>query len=328
MTRIFAAFQANHNGDLALARRLIDAARKAGADGVVFQKRTVRLAAVRQILERPVAPYSAFGPTYRKALERLELPVESCALLCREAQGLQVFLAPYDLEAFHQMEGLPLTGWKVDAPLATHLPLLEVMGASGKPIIASVAGCTQTEVQELVKRLPRECTLLHELKGSQTLAGIQDLVPLMALKDFGHPVGYAGNSLDFSLDLTAVALGAMVLEKPLTLDRNLPGPHHGASLLPQELEGFVRKVRALESLIQRKALRDPCPEEMDLLDWNRVSIVAACPIPRGTRITREMLTLKAPFQALSPSFLPFLEGRRVLYDIPEDELLTLGMVEL
>lgn len=327
--RILASLGTNHNGDLELARRLIDAARWAGADGVIFQKRTVPWAAVRQVLDRPAPQYLALGPTYRKALERMELPVESYPLLFEQAKGFEILVAPYDVEAFHEMQGVPVAGWKVDAPLATHLPLLTRLGESGKPVVASVAGCTRREVEDLVKLLPKGATLLHELaQDPEQGIPVEDLVPLMALKEFGLPVGYADNCPNASGSLMAIALGATILEKPLTLDRTLPGPGHLRSLLPEEFKDWVGRVRELQILIRSGSLRNPDPAEMDLLDWSRPSIVAACPIPSGTRLRREMLALKPPFRALSPAFLTFLEGRRVLYDIPEDESLTLGMVEL
>lgn len=326
--RIIAAVDGNHNGDPDLARRLIDAARDAGANGVKFQKRTVSHSAVRQVLDRSAAPYSSLGPTYRKALERMDLPVEVLTRLCEHAKGLEVLLAPYDLEAYRQLKGLPFTAWKVDSPLATHLPLLHALGESGQPVVVSIAGCTQREVEEVLKLLTGQVTFVHTLYMPSLTAGILDVAHLVALRRLGRPVGYADNSLDVSLSLVAVALGVTMVEKPFTIDRTMVGPDHATGLIPKEFGDLVRKVRELEAILESETLRDPSPVEMDEVEWGRVSIVAACPIPRGARITREMLTLKPPFRGLSPGFLAFLEGRRALYDIPEDDFLTFGMVEL
>ena len=326
--QVIAAVNANHNGDPELARRLVEAAREAGADGIKFQKRTVTLSAVRQILDRPTARHSSLGSTYRKALERLDMPVEALARLCEDAKGLLVLVAPYDVEAYQQLEGVPFTAWKVDPPLAVHLPLLGALGASGRPVAAGVAGCTQREVEEMIGLLAGDVTLIHTLFLHPFTGGIVEVAHLVALRRFGRPVGYADNSLDLSPSLMAVAFGATMVEKPLTLDRAMAGPDHATSLVPQEFGELVRKIRALEAVIGSRRFRDPSPDEMDDIEWSRVSVVAARPIPRGARITREMLTLKPPARGLAPRFLTFLEGRRALYDVPEDEFLTFGMVEL
>ena len=325
--QIIAALDCNHNGSPDLARRLIDAAREAGADGVKFLKRTISQSAVRQVLDFPAPRYNSVGSTYRKALESTDLTVDALASLCEQAKGLQIFMAPYDLEAFHQLDSLPFTAWKVDSPMTTHLPLLRALGTSGRPLVASVAGCNQREVEELLAPLSGEVTLLHTLLMYPFAAGIYDVAYLVPLRRFGRPVGYGDNSLDSSLCLAAVAFGATVIEKPLTLDRGMAGPDHASSLTPQQLSELVQKIRALETVLRSEKLRQPSPSEMDDLEWSRVSIVAAQAIPRGTTITPEMLTLKSPCRGLSPRFLDFVLGRRAVYDLSEDEFITFGMID-
>lgn len=326
--RIIAAVDSNHNGEPDVARRLIEAAREAGADGVKFQKRTVSLSAVRQVLDRPNARYGGLGPAYGKALERLDMPAKVVARLCEEARGLEVLVAPHDVEAFRQLDGIQCAAWKVEAPLVVHVPLLEALAACGRPVVAGVAGSTRGELEEMLRLLGGDVTLVHTLRQHPFAAGVADVAHLVGLARFGRPVGYADNHLAAALSLTAVALGATLLEKPLTLDRTSPGPDHATSLLPHEFAELVRDVRGLEGVLSSDRLRDPAPTEMDELDWGRVSIVAAEPIPRGARIVRAMLAVKPPARGLSPRCLSFLEGRRALYDIAEDEFLTFGMVEL
>ncbi len=326
--RVIAAIDDNHNGDPDLAWRLVDAAREAGADGIKIEKRTVPIAAVRSVLDRPAPRYKALGPTYRKALERTDVPVETLATLCRHADGLEGWLAPHDLEAYRTLEPLPFTAWKVEAPLATHVPLLTAIGASRRPAMVEVAGCTEAEVQEVLKLLPEDVTLIHSVFGEGTATGAFDVAALAALRRLSRPVGYRDSTLDPGPALVAVAFGAVVVEKRLTLNRGLVGPYHATSLLPNELGELVRRVRELEAVLGADWIPDPSPAEMDELEWRRVSIVAARPIARGTTITPDMLTLKPPFRGLSPRLLHFLVGRRALYDIPEDEYVTFGMVEL
>jgi sialic acid synthase SpsE len=326
MTKVIAAINLNHNGDADTARRLIDAARAAGADGVKLQKRTVGCAAVRGVLERPAVRWAGLGPSYRKALERVDLPAEVIASLRDAAGDLDFHLAPFDLEAFGQLQGIPAVTWKIESPLVVHDPLLEAVAAQIAPTVASVAGCTEAEIAAILVRLDGDATLMHSLCMSPFTGTVLDVLRLHALEVFRRPLGYADTSLDPALALTAAALGATIIEKPLTLDRSLPGPDHAQSLLPSEFAGLVARVRELDA--NAGTLRVPLLDEMDEIESDRPSIVAARAIPRGAKLTKEMLTLKPPAHGLSPRFLGFLLGRRVLYDIAEDDFLTFGMVEL
>lgn len=329
MIRILASLEGNHQGEPERLRRQIESARAAGADGVILRKQTASQAAVRQVLDRPAVGYRSLGIPYRQALEKLDLPLEQWTRLCADvrSQGLDLVVAPYDLPALEQVRGLPVAGWKVNAPLATHLPLLKAMAALRQPILASVSGCTEQEVADLLKQLPPELTLVHDLTVCDSSIDFDDVGYLAVLSRFGRTLGYADRSPDAALSLLAVTLGAAVLEKPLLLEGPSDGVDVAVGLTPQEFSSFVRRIRAFESILNSETLRRPDPAEMDRLDWERVSIVAARPIPKGTPLTREMLAFKPPFRALSPASVSFLEGRRVLYDIPVDAFLTLGMVE-
>jgi N-acetylneuraminate synthase/N,N'-diacetyllegionaminate synthase len=322
--RIIAAIDVNHNGDADVARRLIDAARETGADGVKLQKRTVALAAVRQVLDRPAPRYAGLGPTYRKALERVDLPVEVLGDLCEHAAGLDVLVAPGDLDAWRQLEPLPFTAVKVDPALVTHLPLLEAVGESGRSVIVGVAGSTPAELEEFLRFVPSDVVLMHTVP--RRAPSVLDVSHLVALRRLGRRVGHADGSLAPDSSLTAVALGATMIEKALTLDRSQPGPDHATSLVPDELAALIRGVRALEAVAASDLPVDSTPHEMDELEWARPSIVAACPIPRGTVITPGIVALKPPAWGLSPRLLPLIVGHRALYDIAEDDFITFGLV--
>jgi N,N'-diacetyllegionaminate synthase len=324
--RIIASIDANHNGDVDAARRLIDAAREAGADGVKLQKRSVNLAAVRQMLDRPAPRYVGLAPTYRKALERVDLPIDVLARLCEHAAGLDILLAPGDVAAWREIVALPFSAVKIDPALIGHQALLEAVAGAGRPVVASVIGVIRAELDALLRLFPRDLTLMHTLnRHAATVVGVSYLT---ALRRFGRPVGHADTTLDATPSLTAVALGAVMIEKPLTLDRAQPGPDHAASFTPAELAELVRGARAIEEAAASDRLLDPTPDEMDQLEWERPSIVAARSIPRGAIITADMLTLKPPAWGLSPRALPMLEGRRARYDIAEDDFLTFGVVDL
>ena len=327
--RIVAAIDGNHNGDPDAAWRLIDAARAAGADGVKLEKRTVAQAAVRQVLDRPAAGYAALGATYRKALERVDLPVEELARLCRSAGEMETWIAAHDEEACRALAPVPFGAWKIEAPVAVNATLLNEVAGDVRPVVASVAGCSAREIATLVDTVGPRLTLLHEVAAPTPGAGgVLDVAPLASLARFGRPVGYADGSLDQTPALMAVALGATVIEKRLTLDRTGAGPDHRQSLLPGELAELVTRVRELEARLGASRLPETAPEVLDELAWRRVSIVAARPIARGTTITSDMLVLKAPSRGLSPRFLGAVIGRPALYDIAEDDFITFGMVGL
>jgi sialic acid synthase SpsE len=327
--RIVVAIDSNHNGDPDVAGRLIEAARAAGADGIKLEKRTVAQAAVRQVLDRPAAAYATLGATYRKALERVDLPVEVIARLCGGAGPMETWIAPHDEEACRALTSVPFTAWKLEAAVAVHLPVVEALGRCTRPVIAAVAGCTEREVRTLVETVGGRLTLLHVIAApSEGAGGVLEVAALASLAHFGHPVGYADASLDHAPALMAVALGAAVIEKRLTLDRTAAGPHHRVSLLPGELAELVARVRELETRLGAPRVSEPSPDALDDLEWHRVSIVAAQPITRGTTISRDMLALKPPSRGLSARFLGAVVGRRALYDIAEDEFVTFGMVDL
>lgn len=323
--RIIAVLDDGHDGDPDQARRLIDAAREAGANGVKFKKQNIFWSAASQATDHPGRSrgYCSQGP-----LESPELTVEALTRLCEHAKDLDVVLAPYDMDAYQQLRGMPFAAWKVDSALAIHLPLLERLGVSEKPILASVGGCTHSEVVEMLGLLGNEVTLIHSLCMYPFTAGVLDVVHVVALRRFERSIGYADNSHDISLSLMAVALGATTIEKPLRLRHATVGRDGEIGITPLDFGELVRRIRALERILNEKSLRNPAPSEMDHIQWARVSIVAACSIPRGTKITRAMLALKPPALGLSPRFLGFLEGRPALYDISKDEFLTFGMVEL
>jgi sialic acid synthase SpsE len=327
--RIVAAIDGNHNGDPDAAWRLIEAARAAGADGIKLEKRTVAQAAVRQVLDRPAAAHAALGATYRKALERIDLPVEEIARLCKSAGELETWIAAHDEEACHALAPVPFSAWKIEAPLAVHGPLLAVVARDARPVVASVAGSGGREIATLADTFGARLTLIHEVAGPTAGAGgVLDVAPLASLIRFGRAVGYTDGSLDQTPALMAVALGATVIEKRLTLDRTAAGPDHRHSLLPGELAELVARVRELEARLAAERVPETAPEVLDDLEWRRVSIVAARPIARGTTITNDMLALKPPARGLSPRFLGTVVGRPALYDIAEDDFITFGMVDL
>ena len=325
---LIAAIDGNHNGDFDQARRLIDAARQAGADAVKFQKRTVEWAAVRQVLDQRCPRYGSLGPTYREALRKLEFtPEQLLALSGHAGPALGFIVAPYDVPALEALRGLPFSAVQIDAPNVVHVPLLEALRQIDLPIYACTGGCSAKEVRTLVRILQdKPLTLLFSSHAVQPDAMLVDLRTITLLRHFGRPVGYSGHAPDVRMGCVARVLGAEDIEKRLTLSRALEGPHHASSLTPVEFAELVEAIRAID-----RELEDPVPRcrhlaEIDLLQEERPSLVASRPIPKGTVITREMLALKPPMRGLGPHLIDYVVGKKALYDLDCDDFITFGVI--
>ena len=248
------------------------------------------------------------------------------ARLLESAGDLQVLIAPYDLDAFDRLSPLAFAGWKVDAPLLTHLPLLDRFADDSRSVIAAVGGCTKPELDDALRRLPPHAVLMHTLLGARG-TDIADVAYMNALKQYRKRVGYADTASTIEGALVAVALGAAVIEKPLRVTRTADGsqPHEG--LLPHEFRALVSRIRSVERVLDGDGTRDPAPEELDAIEQDRVTIVASRAIPRGTILDRGMLTFVARGPGLPPRLLSFVDGRRAIYDIPQGTPVTFGLIE-
>ena len=317
---MIAALDARAVSDVEIACQLIREARDAGADGIKIIRRTSA---------SPAAEAGRFGApdgAFRAPLHDPQVSIDAFVQLLDGATDVTILVAPYDVDAARQLMHARFGGWKIDPPMLTHLPLLEELVRDGRPIVAGVAGCTRTELDEAAACLPAKSVLVHTLPA-QNGADVLDIAHLVALRRYGHPIGYADGSADISAALIAVALGASLVEKPFILN-HVEGPARDTGLTARAFRAFVEQVRRLEDVLTGGGTRDPLPEELDLIEQDRVSIVASRSIPRGTTLSRDMLAFKAPGSGLSPRFLPVIEGQRTLYDIPEGAFLTFGVIEL
>jgi N-acetylneuraminate synthase len=332
---IIAEAGVNHNGDLAAAKRLIDAAADAGADSVKFQtfraEESVTAGTPLAAYQKRNDPASA---SFLQMLKRLELPEGSTKELMRHAEkrGILCFSKPAWLGAVDELEdaGAPL--YKIGSGDVTFHSLLRRVARTGKPVILSTGMATIEEVREALDVLraagASELAVLHcvtsypvefpqaNLKAIETLA-----------KAFGDvPVGYSDHTLGSEAALAAVALGACIVEKHFTLDRALPGPDHKVSLEPAELAAMIRQIRNVEKALGhgRKELAECERENIRIV---RKSLVAARDIRRGERLQDEDMGFKRPGTGLSEKKRPFFIGKRASRDIAKDELLAEDMVE-
>jgi N,N'-diacetyllegionaminate synthase len=332
---IIAEAGVNHNGRMDLAYRLVDIAVQAGANAIKFQ------CFVTEELVTPEtqkADYQIKTTSDVKSqfdmLKALELPAEGQEKLkeyCTEKQILYL-CTPYETTSVDMLEKMDISAYKIASTDITNIPFLRYIAGKGRPVILSTGMSTLAEVEEAVTTLNSaglggKIILLH--CTSEYPAPIQE-VNLRAIltmqQAFSCLVGFSDHTAGLGASPWAVALGACVIEKHFTLDRDLPGPDHRASLTPDELSELVHTVRQVELSIG-DGVKQPMPSELKNKPLMQKSLVARCHIRAGERITPDRLTCKRPGFGLSPSWFDRIIGKRVVSDISQDEIITLACID-
>ncbi len=317
----------NHNGELDLAKRLIDIASESGADAVKFQtwkpgELTGKFAVKVAYLEETTEAAESRAELSR----RLALPFEAFRELQAYARqrGILFLSTPDGFESLDFLaDELNLPVIKVGSTEVTHLQFLRAVGRKGRPVVLSTGMSTLAEVEDALVALTTEAVpeiaLLH---CTSEYPAPDDQVNLRAMttlrQAFGLPVGLSDHSLGPEAAIAAVALGAAVIEKHFTLDRGLPGPDHRASLEPDELRRFVAAIRKTETLLGDARKRPTAAERANMVGIRR-SVVAARAIPAGTVLAADMLVCKRPGSGIAPRLLDSLVGFTVDRDLQEDE---------
>jgi N-acetylneuraminate synthase len=304
----------NHNGQVDIARRLIDEAAEAGADCAKFQMRD--LPSLYRNAGDATDVREDLGSQYTlDLLSRFELePDEMYGLFdyCTE-QGLIPLCTPWDLTTVDRLEHYGLQGYKLASADLTHHELIRRVAATGKPMILSTGMSTESEIRETVGLLERLGAIFALLHCNSTYPPpyrdlhMQFIERLREIS--GGPVGYSGHERGWHITLAAVTLGARIIEKHFTLDRNMEGTDHKVSLLPEEFASMVTAIRDVEEALGYEGPREPSQGEL----MNRVtlakSVVAARPINEGQVIDRADLATKGPGRGLQPNRLDQLVGR-------------------
>lgn len=323
----------NHNGDPDLAFRLVDAAVSAGADAVKFQTfkadRVASPQAAKAAYQRRRTPEDE---AQLEMLRRLELPFpvfESLHAYCSR-RGILFLSTPFDEESADFLARLGVPAFKIPSGEITNLPFLRRVAAYGRPLIVSTGMAYLGEVEAALSTLAgagaQDVVLLHCVSNYPADPADVNLRAMDTLRAaFDVPVGFSDHTPGIDIALAAVARGACVLEKHFTLDRDLPGPDHAASLTPDELTAMIAGIRRVEAALGDGRKR-PAPSEVEMAAAARRSIVAVRPIPRGAVITEEMVGLRRPGTGLAPSLLPQVLGRRARQDIAPGTVLTLDML--
>lgn len=331
-TLIIAEAGVNHNGDIEIAKALIDAAADAGADIVKFQTFDAdRLVTKNARKADYQMKATATNESQRDMLKRLELsPVMHEELIAHAVRrGIEFFSTAFDLDSLDYLLGLDMSRIKVPSGELTNLPYLRKVGGAGKPVILSTGMANLGEIEAALAALeaagtPRhKITVLHcstEYPAPMAEVNLQAM-PSMA-RAFGVQVGYSDHTEGIEVAIAAVALGACVIEKHFTLDRVLPGPDHRASIEPEELARMVRSIRSIEWALGDGVKRPSASEEKNRLAA-RKSLFAACAIAKGELFTEQNLVAKRPGAGISPMRLDELLGRPAARNFATDELIQL-----
>ena len=329
-TTIIAEAGVNHNGDFELAKQLIDAAAEAGADLVKFQT----FSAERLVIQSaPKAEYQTRTTEKDESqfamLRQLELSDEMHEALmahCRE-RDIGFFSTGFDIPSLDYLASLGAERFKVPSGEITNLPYLRHIGGFGTPVILSTGMATLGEIEDALAVLeaagtPRSrITVLHCNTEYPTPMVDVNLRAMNRIRDaFGVAVGYSDHTPGIEVPIAAVALGATVIEKHLTLDRTLPGPDHEASLEPGEFTAMVRAIRNIEQALG-DGIKRPSPSEVGNRPIARKSLVAAGPIRAGEVFTPENVTAKRPGTGISPMRWDEVMGRAATRDFAADELI-------
>lgn len=324
----------NHNGDLGLARQLVDVAAEAGADAVKFQ--TFR----SEALVSQNAPKAAYqrettgaGESQREMLARLELTLDQHAEIREHCakRGILFFSTPFDELSADALETLGVPLFKLPSGEITNLPFLRHVASKRKPIILSTGMSTLAEVAQAVAAI-REAgdpplALLHCVSAYPAPASEMNLRAMDTLRErFGCPVGLSDHTPGIEVAVAAVARGATIVEKHFTLDKRLPGPDHQASLEPVELVQLVRAIRTVEAALGDGDKR-PMPSESETRQVARKSLVTARPIRAGEKLTADLVAIKRPGTGISPADLPRVLGRTVRRDLAADEMIDWAAID-
>lgn len=321
----------NHNGLLELALELVAAAASAGADAVKFQAFVAdELVAAGSATAAYQA--SATGCLDQNAmLRRLELTREEFRILHRRAGELGiVFLAsPFDLASIEFLAALGVPALKLGSGELTNTSLLHQSAACGLPLIVSTGMANLDEVRRAVEVLDEAANrlvLLHCVSEYPAEPGAANLRAMASMRSaFDVPIGFSDHTLGTAISLAAVALGACVLEKHLTLDRSYVGPDHAASLEPDRFAELVQDVRSVEASLG-DGVKRPTPGEHEVALIARRSLVAARPLVAGRAVVRDDLNVQRPGTGLAPDELNDVIGRTLACDVPVGTPLTDAML--
>lgn len=329
-TYIIAEAGVNHNGNLELAKLMIDKAKEAGANCIKFQT----------FVSKNIVSKNASKAQYQKQntkpnesqldmLKKLELSFDDFKELKKycDLKGIEFFSTAFDVDSINFLNDLGMRIWKIPSGEITNLPYLIKIAQNHKPVILSTGMSTVDEVEEAINILringSQDIILLHCTTEYPAPYAEVNLKAMNTLKEkFNVMVGYSDHTKGTEVAIAAAAMGATVIEKHFTLDRNMEGPDHKSSLEPNELKTMVNSIRNIEKAMG-SGEKIPSPSERKNINIARKSIVAKCNIKKGEIFSEDNIIIKRPGNGISPMRWFDVIGKTAIKDFEEDELIEI-----
>lgn len=330
---IIAEAGVNHNGSIKIAKQLIDAAADAGVDIIKFQtfKTENLVSKTATQAEYQKKNIGDGNDSQYEMLKKLELSEDAHIELINYCQkkGIRFWSTAFDSESMDYLHSLGLGLWKIPSGEITNYPYLKKIASYGEDIIMSTGMCEESDIRNAIDVLIKfgirkeQITLLHCNTQYPTPYEDVNLYAMNTMKEtFGIQVGYSDHTQGIEIPIAAVALGAQIIEKHFTIDRNLPGPDHKASLEPAELKAMVNSIRHIEQALG-DGIKKVTRSEQSNISIARKSIVAACSIKKGELLTEVNLTVKRPGTGLSPMRWEAIIGTKAVKDYNEEDMIEL-----
>ena len=327
-TIIIAEAGVNHNGSVKLAKQMIEEAAKAGADYIKFQtfkpEKLVSKYAQKADYQKKM---TGSQESQLQMLEKLALSYDDFVELKKycEQIGIGFLSTPFDEDSIRFLDSLDMDFWKIPSGEITNYPYLVQVAQTGRDIVLSTGMCEMDEIADAMKVLEENgagnISLLHCNTEYPTPYEDVNLLAMNQMREvFNKQVGYSDHTVGIEVPIAAVALGAEIIEKHFTLDKNMEGPDHKASLEPLELSRMICSIRHIEKSLGDGNKKRTASEQHNVVAV-RKSIVAKCEIHKGELFTEKNLTVKRPSNGISPMKWNEIIGTRAKRDFLEDELI-------
>lgn len=325
---IIAEAGVNHNGDIKIAKKLVDMAVECGANAIKFQTFKAE-ESTGSFAEK--AQYQKENDTAQESqlemIKKLELAFEQFDEIqdyCNN-KGITFLSTPDGIESLNYLVGLNVPLIKIGSTEVTNYEFLKQIGKTGKNIILSTGMSTLGEVEKALDVIystgNKQVKLMHCTTDYPTVVEDVNLRAMITMREaFKVPVGLSDHTVGIEAAVAAVALGAEFIEKHITLDRNMEGPDHKASMPSEEFKKYVHHIRSTEKLLG-EGIKKPTDREVHIIKNVRRSIVAACDLKKGTIIEKHMLTYKRPGNGINPELNYILVGRELKRELKKDEVI-------
>lgn len=330
---IIAEAGVNHNGNIELAKKLVDMAKDCGANAIKFQTfKAEESTGTHAEKAQYQKENDKAQETQLEMIKKLELPFDDFKRIqsyCQE-QDIMFVSTPDGTESLNYLVSLDVPFIKVGSTEVTNIGFLVEIGKTERPIILSTGMSTLGEIEKALEVIfstgNENVKLMHCTTDYPTQIEEVNLKAMITMKEaFKIPVGLSDHTLGFEAAIAATALGAEFIEKHITLDRNMKGPDHKASMPPQEFKQYVQLIRNTERLLG-DGIKKPTEKERIIMNQARRSILAARDLKKGTILEKNMLVYKRPGYGIKPEFAHILIGRELKRDLSKDEVIQWGDV--